>query len=68
MPLIAYREKRGKVPFSVDIISEIDEQIKKYCEWAGVTDTAYFIEEAAKHIFAKDELWNKYLQEITKKK
>lgn len=63
MPLIAYRDKRKKISFQADILEEIDEQIKEYCKWSGVTDLGYFLEEATKYILAKDELWKKHIKD-----
>lgn len=61
MPLIAYRDRKKKVPFKIEIVEEIHKQMQKYCEWAGIEEPGFFIEEAAKYIFSQDKLWAKYL-------
>lgn len=63
MPLIAYRERREKTALNTEILSEVNKKILEYCEWAGITDVGFFVEEAAKYIFANDLRWRKYLEE-----
>lgn len=61
MPIIAHRDKRKKVNINEDILENVHDRIIQYCEWAGITDMGYFIEEAASYIFANDRLWQEFL-------
>lgn len=64
MPLIANRDRRKKVQINTEILEEVELQINEYCKWSGVIDIGYFIEEAAKYIFANDKAWQKHLNDL----
>lgn len=46
-----------KEKLKVNINSEIIAKIEQYCQWAGIEDLGYFIEEAASFVFSKDRDW-----------
>lgn len=46
-----------KTRLKLDISAELHEQVQSYCKWAGIEDSAFFFEEAAYYILAKDKEW-----------
>ena len=59
MALINAKKIADKEKIKLEIDKEIYAEIKKYCEWAGITEIDHFFEEAATFIFSKDKEWKK---------
>lgn len=57
MTIIKSNKIADKRSISTLIDSEVLQEIKAYCEWAGIYDIGFFIEDVAAYIFAKDKEW-----------
>ena len=66
MALISKARFNQKEKLKVEISSEVLRKIEAYCQWSGIDDISYFIEEAACYVFAKDKEF-KTFQKQTKK-
>ena len=67
MPVIATQRKNNKSKLKAQAIdSSIYDEINEYCEWVGINDVSFFIEEAAKHVFNTDSDWKKYKKSSNK--
>ncbi|CAM4430451.1 MAG: hypothetical protein LEGION0398_MBIBDBAK_01343 [Legionellaceae bacterium] len=60
--------KIKKTPVRLTLTQDIYDEIKAYCDWAGIKKIEEFIEEAAKFVFTKDNEWKKIKKEIKKHK
>ena len=61
MALISAQATNKKTKLKAkEINSEVYNEMIEYCEWAGLNDQAYFIEESAKNIFKNDADWKKF--------
>lgn len=54
MPLITTKQESKKDKLTVEIHTDVLDEIHNYCKWAKV-DVDLFLEEAAKFIFKKDK-------------
>lgn len=61
MPLISERKEEKKETVSIEIQSDVLNDINNYCKWAKVNMNVFF-EEAAKFIFKKDKEYKSYLK------
>lgn len=57
MPIIKAKEKTTKEQIRLSIEKNIFEEIRQYCEWAGVQKADDFFEQAAQYILSKDKDW-----------
>lgn len=57
MAIINGERAQKKSDISIEINTNVLEQIKSYCEWANISDISWFLEEAACYVFAKDKEW-----------
>ena len=57
MAIINGRHFSKKAKLKVNINPEILGEIEQYCQWAGIEDLGYFVEEAASFVFSKDKDW-----------
>lgn len=57
MAIINGTRASKKSNVNIDITAEILEEIKAYCAWANISDIAFFFEESASFVFAKDREW-----------
>lgn len=55
MALINHTTSSKKEKVKLELNAEILANIRTYCEWAAIDDLAFFVEEAACFIFAKDK-------------
>ncbi|STX51898.1 Uncharacterised protein [Legionella busanensis] len=67
MPIIDKARLQKKEKIKVEINGEIFNKINDYCVWANISDVAFFIEEAANFVFAKDKEWKKHNKSIKNK-
>lgn len=58
------KKEKIKAVISVDV----SEKINEYCQWAGIEDLGFFIEEAACFIFSKDKDWKQHQKSIKRTK
>ena len=64
--MISGQKNSSKTKLKVkEIDSEVYKEMSDYCEWSGVKDHAYFIEESAKQIFKIDSDWKKYKKSLS---
>jgi len=67
MAIIANRKKPTTVKLkSEEIESSIYKEINDYCNWAGIDDISFFIEDAAKYVFKSDSDWKKHKKSLAK--
>jgi hypothetical protein len=57
MPIIKAKEKCEKEQVRIAIDKSVLEEIRQYCEWAGVKKTDEFFEQASEFILSKDKDW-----------
>ncbi|MEO8402828.1 MAG: hypothetical protein ABI597_13735 [Gammaproteobacteria bacterium] len=57
MPIIKGKDKSTKEQVRISIEKNIIDEIRQYCEWAGVQKTDDFFEQAAQYILSKDKDW-----------
>lgn len=57
MPIIKAKENSKKEQLRINIEKSIADEIKKYCDWAGVKKSDDFFEQAAQYILSKDKDW-----------
>lgn len=55
MALISNTKSSKKEKIKLELNAEVLANIRTYCEWAAIDDMAFFVEEAACFIFAKDK-------------
>ena len=55
MALISKTKSSEKEKIKLKINAEVLAKIRTYCEWAAIDDIAFFVEEAACFVFAKDK-------------
>lgn len=55
MALINNTKSSKKEKIKLELNAEVLANIRTYCEWAEIDDMAFFVEEAACFIFAKDK-------------
>jgi len=68
MPIISNQIKTKKIKLkSQEIDSNIYDEINQYCEWVGIDDVSFFIEEAARHVFKTDADWKKHKKNVSEK-
>ena len=60
MALIKIKPTRNNQLIKTKIDAEVFQEVKDYCEWAGIFDLGFFIEEIAKCIFKNDIEWKQY--------
>jgi hypothetical protein len=60
MAIIKVKGIKNKQNIATKVNQEILQQIEQYCEWAGIYDLGFFIEEAAHYVFRKDKEWKEY--------
>jgi len=61
MPILSSQKKTTKTKIkSQEIDSCIYKEINEYCEWVGIKDISFFIEESARHVFKTDSEWKKH--------
>lgn len=60
MAIIKNKKIKNKTILKAKISSEILRQVENYCEWAGIYDLGFFIEEAAHYVFTKDSEWKEF--------
>ncbi|MBA2651706.1 MAG: hypothetical protein H0U73_05515 [Tatlockia sp.] len=60
MAIIKNKSNLQKLPIKAKINDTVLAQIKQYCEWSGIFDLGYFIEQAAEHVFRKDLEWRQF--------
>jgi len=61
MPIINTQKKAKKIKIKPQEIDEnIYKEINDYCQWVGIDDVSFFIEEAARHVFKTDSDWKKH--------
>lgn len=63
MTIIKSNKIRNRKAISAYINSKVYKEIKAYCEWAGIFDTGYFIEDIAAYVFRKDKEWQEHLEQ-----
>ena len=68
MTIIKSNKIVDKRSISALIDSEVLQEIKAYCEWAGIYDLGFFIEDVSSYIFAKDKEWQEKQAYKVKKK
>ncbi|WP_131781390.1 hypothetical protein [Legionella gresilensis] len=68
MPIIDKTRLQKKEKIKVEINSDIFNKINDYCVWANISDVAFFIEEAANFVFAKDKDWKQHNKAIKNKR
>lgn len=56
MALISNKSQNSKLKIKAQIDATVLEEIKSYCAWASV-EMDFFLEEAARFVFAKDKEW-----------
>lgn len=57
MPIIKAKQKQDKEQMRISIDTRVLEQIKQYCEWAGISKQDEFFEQAAEYVLSKDKDW-----------
>lgn len=57
MPIIKAKENIKKEQLRISIEKSIADEIRQYCEWAGVKKADDFFEQAAQYILSKDKDW-----------
>lgn len=57
MPLLKPTEKIEKTQLRIAVDKNLLEQMKQYCDWAGIKKVDDFVEQAALLVFAKDKDW-----------
>lgn len=63
MTIIKSNKLINKRVLKAHIDKDILKEIKTYCDWAGVYDLGYFIEDISTYIFSKDEEWQAHLKQ-----
>jgi len=63
MPIIKAKEKMTKEQMRISIEKNIIDEIKQYCEWAGVQKIDDFVEQAAQYILSKDKDWQIHMNQ-----
>lgn len=57
MPIIKAKQKEEKEQVRINIEKNILENIRQYCEWAGIDKPDEFYEQAAEFVLSKDKDW-----------
>ena len=65
MSLIKPKLEGKKITFKVSINSNISDEMKKYCDFAGFKSHDDFLEEAVTHILSKDKAFKKWQETKT---
>lgn len=65
MPIIK-SVKVEKEQIRISIKKKIVEEVRQYCEWAGVNKADEFFEQAAEHILSRDKEWIIHIVEKAK--
>ncbi|MBX9703014.1 MAG: hypothetical protein K2X39_02555 [Silvanigrellaceae bacterium] len=66
MALISKARFNQKEKLKIEVSSEVLEKIQAYCQWSGIDDISFFIEEAACYVFAKDKEWKSHQKHARK--
>lgn len=66
MALISKARINQKEKLKVEISSEVLKKIELYCQWSGVDDPSYFVEEAACYVFSKDKEFKAFQKQAKK--
>lgn len=67
MAIIKGNSSIKKEKIKAVISAEVFANIIHYCQWAGIEDIDFFIEEAACFVFSKDKDWKEYQRSIKQK-
>lgn len=62
MPIIKAKSKTEKEQLRITIDSPILARVRQYCEWAKITKTDDFFEQAAEYVLSKDKDWQAHHQ------
>lgn len=65
MALIKLKSVKNNQLIKTKIDAKVMKEIKAYCEWAGIFDLGFFIEEIAKAVFRNDPEWKQYQKQKT---
>ena len=68
MAIISGTRVTSKDKLKIEINSEILETIQNYCKWADIDNIDFFMEEAARYVFAKDKDWKEHQKSIKRSK
>lgn len=63
MAIIKNKNNQQKKLIKAKIEETTLKQIEQYCEWSGIFDLGYFIEEVADYVFRKDIEWRHFKKE-----
>lgn len=67
MPIIMKpNQSNNTSAFMAQINSKTFEQIHQYCNWSGIYDLGYFLEQAAASLFSEDKEWELVSKPINK--
>jgi hypothetical protein len=67
MALINGTKSTKKEKIKVELNVEVLAKIRQYCEWASIDEIAFFIEEAACFVFAKDKSFKDHEKAINRR-
>ena len=68
MAIISGIKSTKKEKIKVTINSSVLQEINDYCQWAGIDDVDFFIEESACFVFGKDKEWKDHQRAIRRAK
>jgi hypothetical protein len=57
MPIIKAKQKEEKEQLRIGIKKVVAQNIRQYCEWAGISKPDDFFEQAAEFVLSKDKEW-----------
>ena len=57
MPIIKAKQKEEKEQLRIGIKKCVAQNIRQYCEWAGISKPDDFLEQAAEFVLSKDKEW-----------
>lgn len=68
MAIISGTKATKKEKLKATVSSSVVQQMNDYCQWAGIDDIGFFIEESACFVFEKDKEWKDHQRAIRRAK
>jgi hypothetical protein len=63
MPIIKAKQNQKKEQVRISLEKPLLEKIRQYCDWAGVSKTDEFFEQAAEFVLSKDKDWLNFAEQ-----
>ena len=57
MPIINPKSKSDRTQIRINIDTKVLENVRSYCDWAGINKIDEFLEQASQFVMKKDKEW-----------